>query len=177
MWSTSPGATPGIGNLNRWDYERYTPLYNAVYDAIKHVRPDAQLGGPYVFMDSDGNSYAMSNPGPGYAWGTLDERSLDVITFWLQHKHGADFIAVDGSSSNRDGIWLTNEFAAAQKFVDVYNWIRKQPDGGAALPIWWAEWYAGLPANTTKSLQYYNALMASGEIYTLSSGAAVLLIW
>src|SRR5690242_6337815 len=28
MWSTSPDATPGIGDLNRWDYERYTTLYN-----------------------------------------------------------------------------------------------------------------------------------------------------
>ena len=177
MWSTSPGATPGIGNFNRWDYERYTTLYNAVYDAIKRVRPDAQLGGPYVVMDSDGNSFGMSNPGPSYAWGTLDQRPLDVITYWLQHKHGADFIAVDGTSANKDGVWVTDEFAAAQKFVDVYDWIRKQPEGGTTLPIWWAEWYAGLPANAAKSLQYYNALMASDEIYTLSSGAAVLLIW
>ena len=177
MWSTSPGATPGIDNLNRWDYERYTTLYNAVYDAIKYVRPDAQLGGPYVVMDSDGNSYAMSNPGPTYAWGTLDQRPLDVITYWLKYKHGADFITVDGGSSNKDGVWLIDEFAAAQKFVDVYNWIRKQPNGGTKLPIWWAEWYAGYPSNTARNLDYYNALITSGEIYTAMSGAAVLLMW
>lgn len=177
MWSTSPGATPGISKLNRWDYVRYTTLYNAVYDAIKSVRPDAQIGGPYVVMDSDGNKSAMSTPGPSYSWGTLDQRPLDVISYWLQHKHGADFITVDGTSSNRDGVWLTNEFATAQKFADVYNWIRKQPNGGATLPIWWAEWYAGYPANAPNNLNYYNALMASGEIYTLKSGASVLLIW
>jgi hypothetical protein len=34
--------------LNRWDYERYTRLYNKVYDAIKGARPSAKIGGPYV---------------------------------------------------------------------------------------------------------------------------------
>jgi len=177
MWSTDPGATPGISALNRWDYVRYTALYNATYDVIKSVRPDAQIGGPYVALDSDGNESAMSNPGTSYLWGTLDQRSLDVITFWLIHKHGADFITIDASSSNRDGVWLVDGFAAAQKFVDVYNWIRLQPDGGATLPIWWAEWFAGYPSSAPKNLDYYNALMTSGEIYTAMSGAAVLLIW
>ena len=177
MWCTSPGATPGISNLNRWDYERYTTLYNAVYDAIKNVRPDAQVGGPYVVMDSDGNKSAMSNPGPSYSWGTLDQRPLDVITYWLAHKHGADFITVDASSFNKDGVWLVNEFATAQKFVDIYNWIRSQPGGGATLPLWWAEWYVGYPSSAQQNLDYYNALMASGAIYTALSGASVLLIW
>ena len=177
MWSNSPGATPGISNLNRWDYERYTALYNAVYDAIKQVRPDAQIGGPYVVMDSDGNKSVMSDPGPSYSWGTLDQRPLDVLTYWLTHKHGADFITIDGSSSNKDGVWLTNEFAAARKFVDIYNWIRSQPGDGTALPIWWAEWYADYPSSAPQNLDYYNAVMASAEIYTAMSGASVILIW
>jgi hypothetical protein len=177
MWSTSPDATPGISNLNRWDYKRYTTLYNAVYDAIKAVRPDAQIGGPYVVMSSDGKASAMSDPGPSYSWGTLDQRSLDVLTYWLAHKDGADFITIDGGSSNKDGVWLTNAFAAAQKFVDVYHWIRSQPDGGATLPIWWAEWYAEYPSSAPQNLNYYNAVMASDEIYTIMSGASVALIW
>lgn len=177
MWSTSPGATIGIHKQNRWDYERYTALYNAVYDATKSVRPEALLGGPYVVMDSDGKRATMSNPGPGYSWGTLDQRPLDVITYWLAHKHGADFMAIDGASSNKDGKWTTDAFGSAQKFVDIYNWIRLQPDGGATLPIWWAEWYAGYPANAPNDLNYYNALMASDAMYTLMSGANALFIW
>jgi hypothetical protein len=177
MWCTSPGATPGISTKNRWDYERYTTLYNAVYEAIKSVRPAAQLGGPYVVMNSNGDASTMSNPGPSYIWGTLDQRPLDVILYWLNNKHGADFITVDGSSANEDGIWLSDEFTAAQKFVDIFNWIRTQPNGGATLPIWWAEWYAGYSAKAPKDLDYYNALMTSGEIYTLRSGAIVPLIW
>src|SRR5260370_29134458 len=177
MWSTVPGATSGISILNRWDYERYTTLYNAVYDAIKSVRPGAKIGGPYVVMDSDGDTSSMSNPGSSYSWGTLDQRPLDVVTYWLAHKHGADFIAVDGASSNRDGVWKADAFATAHKFMDVYNWIRTQPNGGSTLPIWWAEWYPGYPLSSPQNLDYYNALMASGAIYVATSGAAVLLIW
>ena len=47
----------------------------------------------------------------------------------------------------------------------------------SALPIWWAEWYASVPSNMIGSLAYDNAAMASGQIYTLLSGASVLLIW
>ena len=177
MWSTSPGAIPDISDLNRWDYERYTTLYNAVYSAIKDVRPDAQIGGPYIVMDSNGHASTMSNPGPSYSWGTPDQRSFDVLTYWLAHKDGADFITIDGGSSNKDGVWLTDEFAAAQKFVDVYHWIRSQPNGGATLPIWWAEWYAGYPSSAPQNPDYYNAVMASAEIYTVMSGASVMLIW
>ena len=142
MWSTDPGATSGLINANRWDYERYTTLYNAVYDAIKSVRPDAKIGGPYVNVASAGSQLNMSNPGPAYNWGTLDQRALDVISYWLKNKHGADFITVDGSSINGDNVQPTDIFTAGQKFADVFSWIRNQPDGGATLPIWWAEWYA-----------------------------------
>ena len=72
---------------------------------------------------------------------------------------------------------LTNEFATAQKFIDVYNWIRSQTGDATTLPIWWAEWYTGYPSNAPQNLEYYNALMASGEIYTAMSGASVTLIW
>ena len=39
-------------DLNRWDQEGYTALYNAVYRAVKAVRPDVQVGGPYVVLAS-----------------------------------------------------------------------------------------------------------------------------
>lgn len=178
MWSSSPGAAPDVANANRWDYKRYTTLYNAVYDAIKRVRPDAQIGGPYVVMDSYGDASQTTNPGPTYSWGTLDQRPLDVISYWLKHKHGADFIVVDGSSANnKDHVWRTDAFHAGQKFIDVARWIRQQGNGGATLPIWWAEWYAGIPQNNPHSLQYDNAVMAADEIATLQSGVAVLLVW
>jgi hypothetical protein len=177
MYTGQPGSDPAIAHENRWDYVRYTNLYNAVYDAVKSVHPDAQLGGPYVVMDSAGDAARMSNPGPSYAWGTLDQRSLDVISYWLQYKHGADFITIDGSASNRDNVRNVDAFEMAQKFVNIAHWIRQRGNGGATLPIWWAEWYAGVPDNMAQSLTYNNAAMASDEIYTLLSGANVLLMW
>lgn len=45
----------------RWDYEGYTELYNAVYDALKEVDPGLAVGGPYVVADS------WSAPPPGAA--------------------------------------------------------------------------------------------------------------
>lgn len=177
MWGTSVGASADLANENRWDAERYTTLYNAVYDAIKSARPTAQVGGPYIEMVSDGSPEDMPMPGPSYSWGTFDQRVLDAITYWLLNKHGADFITVDGSSANDDGVWLTDAFSATRKFVDAYNWIRTQPGGGATLPIWWAEWYAGDPSPSRKSLDYDNALMAAAAIMTLKSQANVLLLW
>ena len=37
---------------NRWDYEGYTDFYNQVYRAVKAVRSDIQVGGPYVVLTS-----------------------------------------------------------------------------------------------------------------------------
>jgi hypothetical protein len=48
--------------LNRWDYEGYTAFYNRVYDAVKSVRPDARIGGPYVVLTSETVRAWMSNP-------------------------------------------------------------------------------------------------------------------
>jgi len=119
----------------------------------------------------------QSNPsalkGP---YGTFDQRPLDVIAYWLDNKHGADFLAVDMGLDNKDGINTTDEFTAAQKFVDAVTWIRQQPNGGATLPIWWAEWYA-TPYTRPYDLAHANAVMANALIRTAQSGAAVALVW
>ncbi len=175
MWSDAPGATPGI--QNRWDYERYTTLYNAVYDAVKSTRPDANLGGPYVVTTSDGDRGHMSNPGPSYKWGTLDQRPLDAIRYWLDHKHGAQFITVDTNASNDDGVQPASDFVTAQKFADVAAWIRKQGNGGSSLPIWWAEWYVHSATGKDANLAYYNALQTSAAITTLKGGISNMMIW
>jgi hypothetical protein len=159
-------------DLNRWDYEGYTAMYNQVYDALKGVNPAIQVGGPYVVMDSWGDRAAMSHPstvsGP---YGTLDQRPLDVITYWLANSHGADFIAVDGGNTNWDKVDVTDPFTATQKFADVNSWIASQTD----LPIWWAEWYAW---ETEKDdLREGNAVMATALARLTESGAAVALMW
>ncbi|OLT00402.1 hypothetical protein BJF90_35640 [Pseudonocardia sp. CNS-004] len=83
---------------NRWDYEGYTDFYNQVYTAVKAVRPDIQVGGPYVVLTSlDPGTTDASDQVAG-VWGAADQRALDVVDYWLQHKVGGDFVAVDAST-------------------------------------------------------------------------------
>ena len=44
------------GSWGNWDYVKYTTLYNAVYTAIKSVRPDAEVGGCYVPVAGDASN-------------------------------------------------------------------------------------------------------------------------
>ncbi len=158
---------------NRWDYEGYTTMYNKVYDAVKAVRPDARIGGPYVVVSSTAD-YATAAP----AEDAIDSKAMDVITYWLAHKHGADFIIVDGGPGTKDKVTssgVKDEFAAGQFFTDVDNWIRKQP-GAENLPIGWAEWYPGSSQNWNNT-DHFNAIMANDLITTLNSGASYALLW
>lgn len=167
-----------LASENRWDYENYTKMYNMVYDSLKKVNPNLLIGGPYVVMDSWSTS-AISHPSDvSGVYGTLDQRPLDVINYWLQNKKGADFITIDGGNdSNRDGVWITDGFRASQKFTDVINWIRQQP-GGEILPVWWAEWYA-YPGNigSQGNQNLLNAVMAAGMIKSILAGYSNLMIW
>lgn len=160
---------------NRWDYAGYTTMYNLVYDALKSVDPTIQVGGPYVAMDSWSNRATMSNPSNlGGPYGTLDQRALDVITYWLANKRGADFITVDGGAGNKDNVALTDEFTATQKFADVTAWIRQRTD----LPIWWAEWYSTPWGSKNEwDHDHQNAVLALTLIQMAKSGAAVALRW
>ncbi|MEV1290964.1 hypothetical protein [Pseudonocardia sp. NPDC049635] len=128
---------------NRWDYEGYTAFYNEVYQAVKSVRPDILVGGPYVVMSSlpVDSPDASDIRGP---WGALDQRPLDVIEYWLANNVGADFIVVDGATTNRgqqDAISPVD--VGAEKFSVVDRWIQERTQ----LPIWWAEFYANVPAD------------------------------
>ncbi|GAA1832823.1 hypothetical protein GCM10009836_08690 [Pseudonocardia ailaonensis] len=126
---------------NRWDYEGYTALYNKVYTAVKAVRPDVMVGGPYVVMISlpAGDPNASSElTGP---WGALDQRVVDVVEYWMTHNVGADFVIADGGTATRDGTITGTVADAAGKYADVDRWLR----GKTKLPIWWAEFYPDPP--------------------------------
>ena len=125
---------------NRWNYEGYTELYNDVYRAVKAARPDVQVGGPYpviTSLDPDQDN-ASSLKGD---WGVIDQRSLDIVDYWLKNNAGADFIAVDGSTSTRQDTAPTSVDVGAAKFTAVDEWLRQHTQ----LPIWWAEFYSDVP--------------------------------
>ncbi len=165
----------------------YTYMYNSVYDRLMqvarmHTIPtgDIKVGGPYVVMDT-WSSIFQSNPSNiTRAYGIYDQRSLDVVQYWLQHKVGAGFIAVDGGNRNKDAIDIADPFTAAEKFADVTSWIRsldnKDYPGARTLPIWWAEWYAS-PYSTSPDKDYDNAVKTYAMIKLLEAGGFVPLSW
>jgi hypothetical protein len=158
----------------RWDYEGYTELYNQVYRAVKDVRPDVLVGGPYVVLiglvpGTQDASTTVTGP-----WGAADQRTLDVVDYWLQNNVGADFLAVDTASNTRDGPG-PDPLAGAQKFADMARWLQQRSD----LPIWWAEYYPEVPegeddAGTSPANAAVNlaAIAAMAE-----SGTAGALLW
>lgn len=129
---------------DRWDYEGYTAMYNKVYAAIKQVRPAAEVGGPYAPFGP--SPYSPSRVGGPY--GTIDQRTLDAVRYWLRHKRGADFISVDGGPQNQQGVVTTGGFTAGRMFADVARWIRgldaTRYPGAHRLPISWVEFYPGI---------------------------------
>jgi hypothetical protein len=157
--------------LNRWDHEGYTEMYNQVHAALKAVNPDIKVGGPYMAM----NSYSPQRPpsavtGP---WGSIDERALDAVEYWLEHKRGADFIVVDGATISEDEGLVPDPFTAVGKFSAITRWLRER-DGG--LPVWWAEWYAE-PENSGWSAGQRHAVHAAAMIEFARSGTATALYW
>jgi hypothetical protein len=132
---------------NRWDHEGYTELYNLVYERLKAHDPDLMIGGPYVsfnvYRDQDQMSHPSSLSGD---WGTVDQRDLDAVDYWLEHSAGADFLTVDGWASTNDGY-----HPPADRAGDMFRAVSAWLDGRADLPIWWAEFYAPLAADGPES--------------------------
>jgi len=147
-------------------------MYNDVYTAIKKVRPDALVGGPYVSF----SAYAAPRPGnlastPHGAWGYLDQRALDALSFWLAHKAGADFLAVDGLDLPVSGP-ITEPLTATKEFAVVDRWLRRR----TSLPIWWME--SGLqPINSGWSTRRAAAIRVAALVRFASSHARVDLQW
>jgi hypothetical protein len=158
----------------RWDYEGYTELYNQVYRAVKDVRSDVQVGGPYVVLISlePGTQDASTVTGP---WGAADQRTLDVIDYWLQNNAGADFLAVDASTGIRNDEGIPSPVAGAQKYADLARWLQQRSD----LPIWWAEYYPQVPEGEDDAgTSPVNAAVNLAAIAAMAeSGAAGALLW
>lgn len=155
---------------HRWNYEAYTALYNKVYDALKKVNLRIQVGGPYMVM----NSYAgrVSSRAVRGAWGSLDQRNLDAVRYWLDHKHGADFVAVDGASVSDDRGVVPNEFAALDKLSAVTRWLRER----TRLPIWWSEWYVE-PTGSGWTEPHRLAVLAAAMIQLADAKVTTALYW
>ena len=160
---------------NEWDAAAYTDLYNRVYRAVKGVRPDALVGGPYVVFDSWASDDAGGHPSTVRGvWGVLDQRPLDVVDYWLTHAAGADFIAVDAPTRTRDKGLTTTDFEATGKLAAITEWVRERTE----LPIWWVEISADCSACAATSGSARRAVvMLDALVAVARAGASTAFLW
>ena len=181
-YTTSAGH-PGGPNATHG----YTYMYNRVYHRLMSVATslsiptsEVRVGGPYVVMDTWSTTH-QSNPSKlTAAYGTYDERPMDVVKYWLIHKAGAAFISVDAYSANKDGVNITDAATSATKFADIVRWIRSLDNtvypGAASLPIWLGEWYAR-PYKDWADNSHSNAIKTYAMMEFIKAGGAVALAW
>lgn len=157
---------------SRWNIQGYTTMYNDVYRAIKRVRPAAQVGGPYAVTPP------LAGPGPGNLpstphgpWGYLFQGTLDAIRYWLTHKVGADFIALDGRDFPGAHL-ITSPLIATEKYAALDAWVKRI----TSLPIWWMESHIQ-PANSGWSESRAAAIRVAALIQMAASGARVGMQW
>ncbi|MCK2220246.1 xylan 1,4-beta-xylosidase [Actinomadura sp. ATCC 31491] len=168
VWNEFKGFWPN--HSRPADYKGYTQLYNKVYDAVKAVRPDAKVGGPYLGFDSNrsGRSELRGD------WGVINQNVLDAFDYWFEHKKGADFVVVDGASPTDAHELLPDEFGALSKFSAVTTWLRQKTGN---LPVWWSEWYFEPEDGTVWPEGKRLAVQAASMMEFVRSGAATALFW
>jgi hypothetical protein len=142
-----------------------------VYDALKAFDADIAVGGPYVVVDTWTDEEAGGSPSTLRGdCGTADQRSLDVLEYWLQNKHGADFVSIDGGSVARDGGPLPTP-ANSAIFGAVTRWVRQR----TSLPIWWSEFHVGRVKDGEQ--QRLVAAVTAALAFMADEGADVALYW
>ena len=157
---------------NRWSYEAYTELYNAVYAALEKAVPGVAVGGPYVVLDTWADRDAGGRPSTlSGECGTVDQRSIDVLDYWLKNKIGADFVAVDGGSITRDAAVVSSTTVASAVFGALTRWLRQR----TSLPVWWAEFHVGQA--TDDGQRRLVASSVAALLHMVREGASVALVW
>lgn len=169
VWNELKGYWSG----SNWDYVRYTTLYNAVYDAVKSVHPDAKIGGPYIVIQGDG-AVTIGRSGTD-TYSPIRSQDWTVINYWLANKHGADFFCYDYSLIDyHDGLSYTEaeKMQLTHFFGSVVAQIRAVD---ANLPIWISEFYGGMNSDPLSTFTAANH--ASCYYHCLINDASLALVW
>ena len=167
VWNEMKGLWKS--EINNWDYENYTALYNKCYRALKAVNPNIKVGGPYLVIEGTGNGKWPPNDATN---APLSPRNALVIDYWLANKVGADFIVLDrGLQSFHD----KNQYTPGQlmSFTSQFGSIARQIRTKTALPIWWAEYYADIKDGA----QSIAAAHAASLAQMASHDSSVALLW
>jgi len=164
-WSSSASA---------WRIQAYTMLYNAVYTALKSYDPSLAVGGPYVHVNAYSDPNIDQTSTLRGCWGTADQRDLNAITYWLAHAKGADFVAVDGGTTTRDGVMTCRPMLANHKFEDVTRWLRQR----TRLPVWWTEIYPQVQDPQVPDTDGSRTAVTADALRVLDgAGAAAAFLW
>lgn len=160
-------------SLNTWDAPDYTRLYNDVYTAVKTVRPDAIVGGPYAALSTLSSAGPRATQStPTGRWGTVDQRTLDAVSYWLANKVGADFLAVDGSDVTSSNTVVGGPVVSTEKYAAIDTWLRAR----TTLPIFWSESHLE-PVSSGWSDGEGSAVRVAALLQMASSGASGGMQW
>lgn len=163
VWNEMKGFWDGSNN--NWDYAAYTELYNHIYDALKSVDSDIQVGGFYMVIEGTG-----SHRGDWSTQTPITPRQITALDYWLQHKQGADFIVLSRSVQDYHDhhSYTTAELIElTPAFEHIARQIRERTD----LPIWWGEYYI---SGTEEAVAARNAL---AFYYMVKGGSSAALLW
>jgi hypothetical protein len=137
------------------DVVRFTAMYNAVYDAVKAMRPEAKIGGPYLSMGGR----------------NLSANDRQVIDYWRQHSRGADFFTFDGWLEGWPPGGKTEDWMMGR--TRFFGDLVKEFQTMTELPVWISEFYGG----RSKNPQFTAVNHASCYYHALQSGARLALLW
>jgi hypothetical protein len=105
---TGSGLPAGPSGGNRWWMEGYTALFNKIYTAIKAVRPDAVIVGPYCVLNgfswdqaADWANDAFPDNYQG-VWGYGDKKITSLLAYFIRNCTGCDVLCVDYRTMTKD---------------------------------------------------------------------------
>jgi hypothetical protein len=139
--------------------------------AIRRVRPDALIGGPYPPVVVWSNPATMSHPSEITSpCGTVDQRALDAVTYWLAHNDGADFVTLSGWTSTVDRGWICDPVDATATLAAVTQWVRARTD----MPVWWMDVHT---VDGSWPLWAQRHVAATALERLAAAGAAAAVLW
>lgn len=163
--------------VNNWDFQRYTRLYNLIWDKVKAANPAARLGGPYLIIEASGSrQFSGVSQTAYYTANPITPRNWAVIDYWLANRRYADgdFICIDRAAFTQDPTVYTPEQIIALSYWpgDIVKQIKAR-NGYRGEQIWFAELYAKHDPN----LHIAAARFASFYYHALKAGTDVILTW
>ncbi len=155
VWNELKGFRSWTNGVEKRDMKQFTEMYNLIYDAVKKVRPNAKIGGPYMPL------------------GGLDLTSSHIqdIKYWVENSNGGEFFNYDGwvegwppGGNSEEWMMSRSSFfgSLTKKFKDVVD-----------LSQWVSEYYPGRNNNP----EFVAAHFASTYYHSLKSGIRLALLW